>query len=164
MHFLRFNECRKELIERKRKGQRGRHERVNLKDYIKKEESKYIDVYDDFKWVALDKFLKDRGMTKLRTKKAKIAYVESLGLSIQCDDDGKEGVAISVNEEGVKNMRRGQRIAVTREKKSTYEDKEEADEDAKKYFSTIQVAAHSEEVSFNILLWLLSSCCCRCRC
>ena len=147
-NYPRFDQCRKKFVASKKDGKKGRLEKYNIADFVKKEDSTYIDIFSDFKWTSLDQFCKERGQAKLKTLKAKKDFVERLGLAIQCDDEGVEGVAVAVNPPGVKSMRQGKRIAVTHERSAEYDDRDAATEAQQRSANSIRVAATTEQVPF----------------
>lgn len=129
-------------------GRRTRLEKLKVEDYVKKTESDYVDIWEEYKWIDLQKFLKDRGVHKqYKTEKARVKYIESIGLTLQPDANGKLGVAVALNEEGIRNMKRGKRLAVTKEKVTGVESREEAQELLSRGAAALNVSSHSQQAA-----------------
>ena len=131
-------------METKSSGRRCRHEQLKVEDFVKRTEESYVDFQEDFQWIELGKFFTDRGLSKTyKTPKSRLQYLNDHGLATQKDSKGVLGVALRLQEDGTQLMKKGQRLAVTKIKRTNVDSRQEADDLVSRTMAGLQVSAHS---------------------
>lgn len=133
---------RLDQIKLKVSGRRVRHEKVNMEELVTKTDQEYMDFFEDFKWIPLSVFCEDKGI-KVRGILARIKAVEALGVTVQNDAEGNPGVAVKVDDRGVKNLRRGRKLAVAHSQQHRSDEPQELTDLMQRSSRDLQVSAHS---------------------
>ncbi|CAK9091159.1 unnamed protein product [Durusdinium trenchii] len=123
-----------------------RHEVVDHKFYTTRTSSDYIDFRQEGTWHDLkeyfDKVADEDSKKKLRSVSQKKAYLEKLGIRIQADERGVEGVVII---EGPKKVLLGHRMSASKTKQSEHADKASMDELQKEDAAKLQISAQTKD-------------------
>jgi hypothetical protein len=98
---------------------------------------------EDLQWTSIDKFCELKKVDKAyKTQAQRRKYIEkTLNIQLQPDDNGELGVMIHKGEEGIKNVKRGRRIAVSKVKEQEFESKLELKEAQTKAAQALEVAS-----------------------
>ena len=101
----------------------------------------------DYEWVELKTFVDEKApQRKFKNNAQRRAYVEdTLKLAIEEDDEGVEGVMIKITAPNRKKVRRGKRVATSKEKEFFHDDKEALEADHTKNAKSLLVEGVTQD-------------------